>query len=315
VAGNAGQELTNLVSAAGVPVKTTSIAGSSETRSNITLADRTGVTTKINAPGPVLTPDAVQVLFQAVASAIGQPPDANQNQTNQQRPIVVGAGSLPAGTDPDFYVNLTKFCQTHGAEVALDSSGEAFARAVAAGGLLVIKPNDEELAELTGKPINTVGDVVAAARQIIDNGTEAVLVSLGANGALLVTADHYAWAGGPPLKPLSTVGAGDMTLTGYLTGLSAPPSGMETTASPASGIVATEPDTASGITNDAQTQTSTDKWPAQRRALKTAVAWGRAAVLKPGTAVPQPADLHVCDVTMLENPPLDTPLNQIGETR
>ena len=132
-----------------------------------------------------------------------------------------------------------------------------------AGGIALVKPNDEELAELVGRDLHTVGDVDAAAREVIAHGNEAVLVSLGAHGALLVTTDACLWAGGPPLVPLSTVGAGDSTLAGYL---------------------------------------ATDGPPADR--LRLAVAWGRAAVLLPGSAVPEPSDVAavIDDVRVIDQP-------------
>ena len=102
-----------------------------------------------------------------------------------------------------------------------------------------------------------------AAREVIAHGNDAVLVSLGAHGALLVTTDACLWAGGPPLVPLSTVGAGDSTLAGYL---------------------------------------ATDGPPADR--LRLAVAWGRAAVLLPGSAVPEPSDVAavIDDVRVIDQP-------------
>jgi len=132
---------------------------------------------------------------------------------------------------------------------------------VRAGGLCLIKPNTEELAELVGGDLVTVGDVVEAAREVIALGTSAVLASLGAHGALLVLADATWWAGGPPLVPLSTVGAGDSTLAGFLAG----------------------------------TGTGAER-------LRTGVAWGRAAVLLPGTEVPAPAQIDLDAVRVVEGP-------------
>lgn len=47
-------------------------------------------------------------------------------------------------------------------------------------------------------------------------GNDAALVTLGSYGALLVEPDRFWWAGGPPIVPRSTVGAGDSTLAGFL---------------------------------------------------------------------------------------------------
>jgi 1-phosphofructokinase len=117
----------------------------------------------------------------------------------------------------------------------------------------LIKPNHEELAELVGHDLPTLGDVRAAARDLVADGIEVVAVSLGSDGALLVTADEAVHAGAAITAPLSTVGAGDCMLAGLLHGLS---TGMR---------------------------------PAD--ALATAVTWGSAAVTLPGSRVPTPSDL------------------------
>ena len=98
--------------------------------------------------------------------------------------------------------------------VAVDSSGPALVAAPAAGPAL-IKPNREELAEAAGAEIRSLRDAVAAAHELRSRGARAVLVSLGADGALLVDADG-AVHGEARAVPRSTVGAGDALLAGFL---------------------------------------------------------------------------------------------------
>lgn len=243
-----GARLAALLAEHGVPAVPVPVAG--DTRTNITLVERDGATTKVNAPGPRLVAAEVDALLAAVEDELVAAPR-----------WVVAAGSLPVGAGDDFFVRLAAVAGRHGVPVALDTSGPPLAQAVHAGGLALVKPNEDELAELVGRELQTVGDVVDAAREVVAQGTAAVLVSLGAHGALLVQADAAWWAGGSPLVPLSTVGAGDSTLAGYLAG---------------------------------------DGTPADR--LRTAVAWGRAAVLLPGTEVPSPAHLRPDDVRVVADP-------------
>jgi len=73
-------------------------------------------------------------------------------------------------------------------------------------------------AELTGQPLTTLRDVVEAARSLNDAGVRAVLVSLGADGAVLVESDLALHAWSDPVAPRSNVGAGDATLAGFLAG-------------------------------------------------------------------------------------------------
>jgi 1-phosphofructokinase/6-phosphofructokinase 2 len=150
-----------------------------------------------------------------------------------------------------------------GIRVAVDSSGAPMARAVAARPHLV-KPNHEELAELVGHPLPTLGDVHAAALDLVAGGIEVVAVSLGADGALLVTADELVHARASITAPLSTVGAGDCMLAGLLDGLSR-------------GLDAAD-------------------------ALAAAVTWGAAAVTLPGSRVPAPHDLDGIPVVVTRSP-------------
>lgn len=244
-----GELLVRLLGEQSVPARAVPVAG--ETRSNITLVERTGVTTKVNAPGPVLGAADVAMLLAAVESEI-----------LAGARLVVGAGSLPARCGDDFFVRLSALAGRHGVPCALDTSGAPLERAVAAGGLDLVKPNDQELGALVGRDLVVVGDVVEAARSVVDRGTRQVLVSLGAHGAMLVDSTGVWWAGGPALVPASTVGAGDTTLAGFLA--------------------------------------ASDRGPAER--LAAAVAWGRAAVLLPGTAVPDPADVHLDEVRVVADP-------------
>jgi 1-phosphofructokinase len=243
-----GAQVVALLAAQGVDARPVPVAG--DTRSNITLTESSGATTKINAPGPPLDAEEVAALLAAVEAEVAAGAVA-----------VVGAGSLPAGVDDDFFTRVADLGARHDVPVVLDTSGAPFAAAVAHGGLALVKPNDEELAELAGHDLVTVGDVLDAAGAVRAAGTDAVLVSLGAHGALLVAEGGSWWAGGPALVPVSTVGAGDSTLAGYLARAGDPP-----------------------------------------ERLRRAVAWGRAAVLLPGSAVPRPSDVRTAEVDVVADP-------------
>lgn len=204
--GSDGASIVAALAATGVASVPVPIAG--DTRSNVTLAEDDGTTTKINAAGPALTADDLGTLLEAVAATLDAAPAHGR--------VVVGAGSLPDGAPHDLYVHLARVGREHGARVVVDTSGAPLTAVARAGCADLLKPNDEELAELVGRDLVTVGDVVSAARELVAAGTAELLVSLGAHGALLVDAEHVTWAGGPALVPASTVGAGDVTLAGYL---------------------------------------------------------------------------------------------------
>lgn len=201
--GYAGVELVALLDDAGVPLAQVPVAGG--VRTNLTVVEPDGVVTKLNEPGPGLTRAERDALLCAVADAIGSGTD-----------WVAGCGSLPPGVPSDFYALLVDQAHAHGARAAVDTSGEALAACLAAGPDLV-KPNAEELAECAGLPVRTLADAVHAAEILRDRGAKAVLASLGPDGAVLVDDHGATHATARPAGPvLSTVGAGDATLAGFL---------------------------------------------------------------------------------------------------
>lgn len=190
-------------------------------RTNVALTEPDGTTTKINEPGPVLDAAQQEAL---IALLLERAEGASW---------VVLAGSLPPGFPADFYTTVTRRLRqlTSGAPlIAVDSSGGPLAAAVvgdAAGTPDLLKPNAEELAELAeaagfGHPYTAEqleADPEAAARAaaaIVGSGVATVLATLGSKGAVLVTADGAWLATHPPVTAVSTVGAGDSSLAGYL---------------------------------------------------------------------------------------------------
>jgi 1-phosphofructokinase len=199
--GAEGRQLTDLLAAAGIDVASVPI--SHPVRSNISVLEPDGTTTKLNELGPQLTPEEVEDLIATTAKA------------SEDASWIAGCGSLPPGAGDTFYARLLARLHEHGARVALDSSGPAFTAALAAQPDLV-KPNHEELAEATGRDVRTLGDVVDAANELRDRGVGTVVVSLGADGALLVSADGAVHGVARAARPRSTVGAGDALLAGFL---------------------------------------------------------------------------------------------------
>ncbi len=200
VGGAEGAQLVSLL--AGTDTVQVPVAGSM--RSNVSIVEPDGTTTKLNEPGPALTPAEVAALVAATLDAA------------MSAEWAVLSGSLPPGTPANFYAGVVKALHGIGVRVALDTSGPAFAATLAACPDLV-KPNREELAEAAGLPVRTLGEAVAAARTLRARGARTVLVSLGADGALLVD-DDGAVHGEAPARPVSTVGAGDALLAGFLAG-------------------------------------------------------------------------------------------------
>ena len=233
--GAEGDHLVSLLRETGIDIVPVPIDGA--IRSNIPIVEPDGTTTKINEPGAELSADELAAVFNAVRDAVGS------------ADWLVASGSLPPGTPADVYADLVRGLAGSGTRVAIDTSGLAL-QAVLPAGPALVKPNRDELAEAAGRALPTIEDVADAAARLRDLGAGAVLASLGRDGAVLVDDDGAIHGRTPAVLPLSSVGAGDAMLAGFLA--------------------------AGG---------------AGAGALIEALAWGAAAVLQPGSAMPSPEDI------------------------
>ncbi|HEY8394336.1 MAG TPA: 1-phosphofructokinase [Thermaerobacter sp.] len=182
-----------------------------ETRTNLKIVDRrTGTETEINDAGFRVTPEQLERLLARLDEAL------------ERSGALVVTGSLPPGVPADFYGLLIRRGHQAGVLAVLDASGEALLRGVEAGPRAV-KPNRAELEEVTGVPLDSLSAVHEAATGLRAAGAGWVLVSLGPEGALLVTPEGTWHGAAPPVTARSTVGAGDSMVAalvhGLLTGL------------------------------------------------------------------------------------------------
>lgn len=194
--GPAGDWLVNHLQAAGLPVRRIPLSG--DTRENFTVqALDTGAEFRFVLPGPTLTESEWTACLGAIEALPLLPA------------VVVASGSLPPGVPSDFYARLALIVRARESRLVLDSSGPALAAGVAAG-VYLVKPNLRELRDLTQQPLDTPTQWRAAAQALVDEGrAEVVALTLGEQGALLVTKDG-AWSADPlPITVASSVGAGD----------------------------------------------------------------------------------------------------------
>jgi 1-phosphofructokinase len=173
-------------------------------RVNISLVEADGTVTKVNEPGPPLgDADVTALIDRVIALADGAA-------------WVVGCGSLPPGAPNDLYARIAARLPT-GARMAVDADGAAL-RACRGQALALLKPNRNELAGLVGRDLDTLGEVLDAAREVLRDGAASILVSLGADGALLVDEREAAHAEARIEDAVNPVGAGDALLAGFLAG-------------------------------------------------------------------------------------------------
>ncbi|HEV7267225.1 MAG TPA: 1-phosphofructokinase family hexose kinase [Falsiroseomonas sp.] len=179
------------------------------TRTNIKLLDRaTGATTDINLPGEAPSPASLDQALAALHEAAGL--DG----------VAVLSGRLPPGVPADVYAQQVATLRSHRARVVLDASGAALDAALAAQALPhAIKPNRQELEAWAGESLPDLPALLRVARAVAARGVGLVVVSMGAEGAIFVTAQQAVGVRPPSRAATSSVGAGDAMVAGIATGL------------------------------------------------------------------------------------------------
>jgi 6-phosphofructokinase 2 len=192
-------------------------------------------------PGPTISPAEVEALFEYVAQ-------------HMPKKFLVISGGLALNVPDIFYARLAALAKSKGVRVVLDTSGPALVEALKVG-VYLFKPSLRELRDLTGQDLPDQDAQVAAAQQLIQSGqAEIVAVSLGADGALVVSANEHWQAHSIKVDVQTTIGAGDSFVGGMVWSL------------------------AQGHT--------------LLKAFQYAMASGAAALLKPGTSLSHVPDVH-----------------------
>jgi 6-phosphofructokinase 2 len=204
--GAIGRLLTRLLEREGiVSVVTPSHA---ETRENFTAyEDETGEQFRFVLPGSPLH----RAEWEAVLHEL---------EHIETRPkFVVASGSVPPGVPIDFFAQVAAIAKKLGARAVVDSSGAALKAAIDEG-VYLVKPNLNELADLCKRPLDDDAARITACRDMIRSGeAEVVALTLGDDGALLVTRDTVLRAHAMAVEAVSTVGAGDSFLGGMMAAL------------------------------------------------------------------------------------------------
>lgn len=203
--GPAGELVHSLLVAEGLAVHRVRIGGS--TRESFTVNEAsTQRQYRFVLPGPQLTiAEQTECLVHLRRLAAGAR-------------IVVASGSLPPGVPEDYYQQVSMVCAELGATFLLDTSGAGLAHIKS--GVFLLKPSIRELREDVGADLSTEPERIAAARDLVSRGiARHVLVSMGAQGALLVGAADAQRFAAVDVPPGSGVGAGDAMLAGVAVGI------------------------------------------------------------------------------------------------
>ena len=162
-------------------------------------------TTDINMPGLPPPSEAMDTLFKTI------------ERLAASCDWFVLSGTLPTGVPASTYATLITQLKKHGKQVVLDTSRDALREGVLASPTIV-KPNSDELRQLTGQSLTDEVALERAARQLLDGGIRLVVISMGELGAMFVDPATTLIAVPPQVKVKSTVGAGDAMVAGLIAG-------------------------------------------------------------------------------------------------
>ncbi len=181
--------------------------------------------------------------------------------------IVTFTGRAPKGVGMPAIMRFLDILAQKGCRIVIDSRSFETLDEIVAAKPWLIKPNQEEISAYLGKDVQSLEEIVSAAKEIHARGVENVMISLGGDGALLVCDDGCYICKAPKVDFHSAIGAGDSSIGGFI-------AATLDGASPAN-------------------------------ALRRAVAYGSAACMQEGTQPPRTADIRMLlvsvEVNRLEN--------------
>jgi 6-phosphofructokinase 2 len=200
--GYTGVKFTELLEEEGIPCVVTQTKNN--TRENLVVVEEsTNKQFRFGMPGAEVFETEWQACLESIANI-------------EQVDFIVASGSLPKGVPVDIFARIARIAQDKKAKFIVDTAGEALIKAVEAG-VFLIKPNLAELSSLVGKEELDLESVEIEARKLIENGKcEVAVVSLGPEGAMLVTSDVQVIIKPPKVERKSTVGAGDSMVGGIV---------------------------------------------------------------------------------------------------
>ena len=171
-------------------------------RENITLHQDKHPETRISFGGFALDKAALH----KIRAAIG---------VTDAQTIITLTGSIPAGIEARDLLEILDEAKANGAKVVIDSRSVTLAEILDFKPWL-IKPNRDEIEQYIEKTIETEQDAIAVAKELSARGVENAMISLGKDGAVLATKSGSFYAAAPPIHAISTIGAGDSLIAGFI---------------------------------------------------------------------------------------------------
>lgn len=188
-------------------IKTEFVETAEETRTNTKMVDPVNNTfTDLNEAGAFIAKENITELKEKIFKDL------------KKDDILVLAGSIPAGVEDDIYYELIKIAAKKGVKTILDADGPLFRAGMKAAPTL-IKPNEHELSLHFKEEFKDLKTMIRKAESLLDSGIEMIMLSLGKEGAVFITAAEKYKIEPLKLDVKSTVGAGDAMVAGLAYGL------------------------------------------------------------------------------------------------
>ncbi|SEL40254.1 6-phosphofructokinase 2 [Chitinophaga rupis] len=199
--GTNGKLLQQLLAAA--HIRYDAVHTAAETRENFTVTElATNAQYRFVTPGGPMSEDEIEKCLHAISNVYPVPQ------------LIVASGSLPPGVPDNFYARIARIAKARNIKFIADTSGRPLQLALQEG-VYLLKPNLTELCSLAGREYLQIDEIERVARDVIaKSNCEVLVVSMGPEGAWLITKDSSEHIAAPEIVPLSTVGAGDSMVAG-----------------------------------------------------------------------------------------------------
>ena len=202
--GAAGEQMEKLLQGMGFPFEAVRVR--SESRTNLTISDKQGLTIKLNEGGAPLEPAELKDIHTLVEARL-----------TKARWLMI-CGSVPPGVPEHYYCELIEMAKARGVKTLVDTDGDALQHALEAKPTL-ITPNQHEAERLLNRAIITRVQFLEAVDRIRAMGPESVILSLGARGAIGSGPDGVFEALAPRVDALCPIGAGDALAAAFVWGM------------------------------------------------------------------------------------------------
>jgi 6-phosphofructokinase 2 len=200
--GESGQRMsTMMLHDIGSPVEVIRIR--SETRTNLTISDKQGLTIKLNETGGPIESFELKQIQESIESRLSQ------------TEWLMLCGSLPPEVPTNFYAQLIEIARQKGVKTFLDTDDTPLLRGMEAKPT-VVKPNQHEAERLLGKALLSRARCGEAAKQMQAMGAEVVLLSLGSRGMVACRSGELVEVTPPVVDAISPIGAGDAASAAYV---------------------------------------------------------------------------------------------------